>query len=102
MIKDPKLPLEIVHDLIRAAERRHGFRLCIEDFDFLSDTVVNITHKAVDKFVTGAQEHEEPGKNFVDAVNHQQEQEKEIIDLIFYTAAARKKTNGNHNTVASH
>lgn len=87
----PRIPIETIKELIRDAERRHGTRLCIEDFDFLVGSSTILLHTAIDKFVAGAKEHHIPNQDFVSSVDHNTEARKEIIDLWHYNLAMNQK-----------
>lgn len=91
MKQDPKLATEIFDNLIKAAERRIGFNLCMEDFDFLKDSLKQFVDQAIEKFIDGANRHfNEDDPTFVNSVPHLVENRKEVIDSWFYTLAEQK------------
>lgn len=92
MQHEPKLDAKVIHELINAAERRVGFTMTKVDYDFLTDAIAAFTERAIEKFVEGCKEHEEPDSTgFVSSVNHKQEMLKETIDLWFYQLADQRR-----------
>jgi len=94
MTTEPKLDKSNITNLIHAAEVRNGFFMNPHDFDFLQMAIESFVTAAIDKFVAGAKEHFEDTvtpSNFVEAVNHKQEIQKEAIDLWMYIKGLERK-----------
>lgn len=83
--KEVRVDKSHIADLIRAAERRHGGGLDIEEFDFLTETVAHFVEASIDKFVKGGIEHSD--SSFLHEVNHDREISNEIYDLWMYHSA---------------
>src|SRR6187402_3586085 len=91
MKQDPKLNTELFDALINAAERRIGFTLCMEDFDFLKESIKEFANQAIDKFIDGAARHFiEDDPTFVKSVPHLVEIRKELVDAWFYALGEQK------------
>lgn len=91
MKQDPKLQTEIFDTLIKAAERRIGFNLCMEDFDFLKKALKQFVDQAIEKYIDGANRHfNEEDTCFVKSVPHLVEIRKEIVDSWFYALAEQE------------
>jgi hypothetical protein len=92
MLQEYKIPPHEIQEVIRAAERRNGFTLCMEDFDFLTFAISQFIHQATDKFIDGAKRHyQEDDPTFVASVPHLVEIRKESIDSWFYILAEQVK-----------
>jgi len=87
MTSTHKTITELVHQLVRDKEGELGHRLCIEDFDFITQTCVELVTSNIHKFVAGSKEHGEGC--FVADVDHLAELYNEQLDSINYLAAAR-------------
>lgn len=91
MKEDFKISPHEIQEVIRATERRNGFTLTMEDFNFLTTAILQFIYQSIDKFVDGAKRHyieDEP--TFVETVPHLIELRKEIVDAWFYTLAEQQ------------
>lgn len=91
LAKQPRKGQRTIRSLIHDAEASKNFKLSPGDFRFLSYAIESFVSRAIDKFIDGSREHFDGHGDFVSAVDHKTEIQKEIIDLWMYATANKKR-----------
>jgi hypothetical protein len=92
MIKSIPVNKEHLSDLIHHAEHTVGFKMNMEDHDFLLIALDSLIKDAISKFIAGCKEHNEGANTcFEKDVDHAAEINNEVIDLFFYSFANKRR-----------